>query len=94
MTVFYGLIRHLSISSQTPFLPLLHLFCPFPNYYTSTKGRQKASAVETDMSTISLYPLSVGTEGLNGLGKKRGKNLTAKPKYLKDLEDRQGSETV
>lgn len=72
MAVSCGQIKHLSISSQ---LPLLHLFCSFANYHTRAMGRHEASAVEKEMRTMHLYPVSVGTEELNGMGKKRGKRL-------------------
>lgn len=57
-------------------------------------GRHEASAVGMEASTLGLYSLGVGTEELTGMRKKRGKSLTAKPKYPKGLEDLQGSETV
>lgn len=67
MAVSYGPIRHFCISSQTASLPLAHP--SIANYYTSTMGRHEASAVGVQMSAICLYPLSVGTAGLNGMGR-------------------------
>lgn len=69
MAVSYGPMRHFCISSQTASLPLAHPFCSFANYYTSTMGRHEASAVGIQTSAICLYPLSVGTVGLNGMGR-------------------------
>lgn len=76
---------------------LLSLSCihsSFANYCASTVGRPEATAVGIEASAPGLYSLSVGTEELTGMRKKSGKSLTAKPKYPKDLEHLQGSETV
>lgn len=92
MAVTYGHIRHLSISAQL----LLCLSCiqASANYHTSTMGRREASATEIEMRTIWPHPLSGGMEAWNGVGKKRRKRLTHKPKQGKDLADPQGLGTV
>lgn len=73
MAVSCGLARHLSISRYTPSLPFLNPLCPFAQYRTSTAHGHRAGAVEVEMRTICLSPLSAGTGGLNGRGSRQGK---------------------
>ena len=73
MAVSCGLVRHFSIPRHTPSLPFLNPFCPFAQYRASTVGRPRAGAVEAETIKIGLSPLSAGTGGLNGRGRREGK---------------------